>query len=113
MLRKLMVVAALALLPAAVAQGSSRLVIGSCARAATARTVRTSTAPTFGVTGDLGYFLSKEFEVSLRQYGAYNDIGVEGGNLAFGTTIGVGLPLRPGPLAAVHRRRTSVTATAT
>jgi hypothetical protein len=89
MLRKLMVVAALALLPAAAAQAQFQAGDWSLSLSGNGSNGPDFNGTTFGVAGDIGYFLSKELEVSLRQSVAYNDIGVEGGNLAFGTTIGL------------------------
>jgi hypothetical protein len=89
MLRKLMVVAALALLPAVAAQAQFQASDWELTLSGNGSNGPDFDGTQFGVTANIGYFLSKEFEVSLRQTVAYNDIGVEGGNLAFGTTIGV------------------------
>ena len=89
MLRKLMVVAALALLPAAVAQAQFQAGDYSLSLSGNGSNGPDFNGATFGVNADIGYFLTKEWEVSLRQSVDYNDIGVQGGNLAFGTTIGV------------------------
>jgi len=74
MLRKLMVVAALALLPAVAAQaqfqaGDWELTLGGSG----------SNGPdfngtSFAVNGNLGYFLTKELEIGVRQSVGYSDI---------------------------------------
>src|SRR3954471_23036112 len=79
MLRRLMVVAALALIPAAAAQaqfqkGDWELSIGGSG----------SNGPdfngtSFAVNGNLGYFLTKELEFGVRQSVGYSDI-VGGGD---------------------------------
>jgi hypothetical protein len=79
MLRKFFVAAALMLLPAAAASaqfqaGDWELTLGGSG----------SNGPdfngtTWAVNGGLGYFLTKEFEIGVRQSIAYTDIGVEGG----------------------------------
>src|SRR5438128_1286258 len=44
---------------------------------------------TLGAAGSLGYFLTDQFEVSLRQSLTFTDIGVSGGNLDGSTRIAV------------------------
>src|SRR5215213_431641 len=44
---------------------------------------------TFNVGGSLGYFLTDEFEVALRQSIGFNDRGVSGGNLNGSTRVAI------------------------
>ena len=86
MLRKLMVVAALALLPAAAANaqfqaGDFELTLSG----------QGSNGPDFdgvqwGVNGSLGYFLTKELEVAVRQTVNYTDITAGDGSAWAGST---------------------------
>src|SRR3569833_1876475 len=84
-----MVVAALALLPAAVAQAQFQAGDWELTLSGNGSNGPDFNGTQFGVNDNIGYFLSKELELSVRLLEAYNDIGVEGGNLAFGTTIGL------------------------
>ena len=87
MLRRLMVVAALVLLPAAVAQaqfqaGDKELTL----------TGQADNGPDFdgfraGGTVNIGYFFTKELELSLAQTVNYDDVGVSGSNLSGATGI--------------------------
>src|SRR3982750_4607786 len=89
MLRKFFVAVALVLLPAAAANaqfqaGDWELTLGGSG----------SNGPdfngtTFAVNGSLGYFLTKEFEIGVRQSIGFNDIGVAGGDWAGSTRIAV------------------------
>ncbi|HEY7120337.1 MAG TPA: hypothetical protein VH475_27360 [Tepidisphaeraceae bacterium] len=79
MLRKLMVVAALAILPAMAA--SAQFSAGDWELTLSGQG---SNGPDFdgtawSVDGQIGYFLTKELEVSLRQTVTYTDIGVTAG----------------------------------
>ena len=95
MLRKLMVVAALAILPAAAANaqfqaGDWELTLSG----------QGSNGPDFdgtqwGVNGSIGYFLSKELELSVRQTVNYSDITGPGGGSAWAGSprVAVAYPL--------------------
>ena len=72
MLRKLMVVAALALLPAAAAQAQFQAGDWALTLSGQGSNGPDFDGTQFGLNADIGYFMTKEFEVSLRQTVAYS-----------------------------------------
>jgi len=74
MLRKLMVVAALALLPAMAAQAQFQAGDWELTLGANAAHGPDLNGVTFSGNGSIGYFLTKEFELGLRQSVGYSDI---------------------------------------
>jgi hypothetical protein len=74
MLRKLMVVAALALLPAAAAQAQFQAGDWALTLSGQGSNGPDFDGTQFSVNADIGYFLTKEFEVSLRQSIGYSDL---------------------------------------
>ena len=73
MLRKLMVVAALALLPVA-AQAQFQAGDWALTLSGSGSNGPDFDGTQFGLNADIGYFMTKEFEVSLRQTIAYSDL---------------------------------------
>ena len=74
MLRKLMVVAALALLPAAAAQAQFQAGDWALTLSGQGSHGPDLDGTAFGVNADIGYFFTKELEVSLRQTIGYSDL---------------------------------------
>jgi hypothetical protein len=86
MLRKLMVVAALALLPAAVAQAQFQAGDWSLSLSGNGSNGPDFDGTQFGVNANIGYFLSKELEIGVRQTIAYSDITGGDGSAWSGST---------------------------
>jgi outer membrane protein W len=80
MLRKLLVVAAMALLPAAAANAQFQAGDWELTLGGTGSNGPDFNGTTFNVNGSLGYFLTKELEVGVRQGIGYTDIGNAGGD---------------------------------
>ena len=91
MLRKLMVVAALALLPAAAANAQYQAGDWELTLSGTGSNGPDFDGTSFGVNANIGYFLTKELEVGVRQTIAYSDItgGGDGSNWAGSTRLAV------------------------
>ena len=82
MLRKVLFAAVLALLPAAVARAQFNAGDWEFSVGGTGANGPDFNGTTFAVNGNLGYFLTKEFEIGIRQSVGYSDItnGGTGGN---------------------------------
>ena len=85
MLRKLMVVAALALLPAMAAQAQFQQGDYELTLSGSGSNGPDFNVTDFGVNGNLGYFLTKELEVGVRQSASYAD-DQGAGSAWFGST---------------------------
>lgn len=83
MLRKLMVVAALALLPAAAANAQFQAGDWELTLSGQGSNGPDFDGTQFGVNGSLGYFLTKELELGVRQTIAYSDLTSAGGGSAW------------------------------
>jgi outer membrane protein W len=85
-----MVVAALAILPAAAANAQFQAGDWELTLSGQGSNGPDFDGTQFSVNANIGYFLTKELEISVRQLVGYSDIGGAGGdgsNLAYGTTV--------------------------
>lgn len=87
MLRKLMVVAALALLPAAAANAQFQAGDWELTLGGSGQNGPDFDGTTFNVNGSIGYFYTKNLEIAVRQGVGYTDIGVDGSNWTGSTRV--------------------------